>query len=56
VPLMGRLLGHYPADHRVTFCDLDETGTQPLFLTVPLCAWSLAANGITYALSEMPSR
>jgi uncharacterized protein YabN with tetrapyrrole methylase and pyrophosphatase domain len=48
-PLMERLLGQYPADHRVTFCDLDESGAEPLFLTIPLCAWSLAANGINYA-------
>jgi uncharacterized protein YabN with tetrapyrrole methylase and pyrophosphatase domain len=48
-PLMDRLLGQYPADHRITFCDLDESGAEPLFLTVPLCAWSLAANGINYA-------
>ncbi|WFU40348.1 SAM-dependent methyltransferase [Bradyrhizobium sp. CB82] len=48
-PLMDRLLGQYPADHRITFCDLDESGAEPLFLTVPLCAWSLAADGVNYA-------
>ncbi len=48
-PLMERLLEQYPADHRITFCDLDESGAEPLFLTVPLCAWSLAADGVNYA-------
>jgi uncharacterized protein YabN with tetrapyrrole methylase and pyrophosphatase domain len=47
--LTDRLLRHYPPDHMVTICDLGESGDEPVFIDLPLCTWTLAVQGLTYA-------
>lgn len=47
--LTDHLLQYYPPTHVVTVCDLDASGCEPIFIDLPLLAWTLTAPGLTYA-------